>query len=139
MLCRYADNNYRISRLLATRSYAQSQYIFFQVRYGGESRSSASSRPTCDGTLAFVWRSPRQTWGPSCPYFSDRTPFDAIIRPVDEKQRSSVSVLLRNTRAAPLHGPVPRIRQVGSDGQDLWTENASRASRGVIDALELRR
>ena len=44
-------------------------------------RSSASPRPSCDGTsLASVWPSPRQTTGPSCPYPSDRTPPDATMK-----------------------------------------------------------
>ena len=55
-----------------------------QVRYDGIRRSSASPRPPCDSTSpAFVWPSPRQTQGPSCPYPSDRNPPDATMKLVD--------------------------------------------------------
>ena len=46
-----------------------------KVRYGGIRHSSVSPRPPCDGTpSSFIWPSPRQTPGPSCPYPSDRPP-----------------------------------------------------------------
>ena len=51
------------------------------VRYGAIRRCSASPRSPCDGTpSASIWPSPRQTPGPSCPYPSDRTTPDAIIK-----------------------------------------------------------
>ena len=54
-----------------------------QVRYGCIRRSIASSRPPCDGIpSASVWQSPRQAPGPPCPYPSDRTPPDAIMKRV---------------------------------------------------------
>ena len=55
-----------------------------QVRYGGNGRSSASPRPSCDGTSsASIWPSPRQTPCPLCQYPSDRVPLDATMKPVD--------------------------------------------------------
>ena len=52
-----------------------------QVRHGGIRRSSASARPSCDGTRsASVWPSSKQT---PCPYSSDMTPPDATKKRVD--------------------------------------------------------
>ena len=52
-----------------------------KVKYGGIRPNSASPRPPCDGIpSASIWPSPRQT---PCPYRSDRTPSDAIMKRVD--------------------------------------------------------
>ena len=55
-----------------------------QVKYGGIRRSSAWPHPPCDGALfASVWSSPWQTPGRPCPYLSERTSSDAIMKSVD--------------------------------------------------------
>ena len=55
--------------------YFEEMYSPGQVRCGSIRPSSASPRPLCDGTpSSYVWPSPRQTPGSSCPYPSDRPP-----------------------------------------------------------------
>ena len=94
-----------------------------QGRYGGIHRSRASSRPPCDGSSpASLWLTPRKTPGPSCPYHSDRTPYDANMKSVD---------------APPAWSSPSDLDYKESDGRDPPQGVAPHPHRGVVGAHDI--
>ena len=112
-----------------------------QVRsgMGAIRRSSASPRPSCDGTpSSSVWTSPRQTSVPPCPYPSDKTPPDAacegpigIIQPLATRQSRIRWVGSTIAESDPTGGVCGKTRQHG-EWLDLAREKVKNDSSSII-------